>query len=116
MSELTPEEFWSILHSSPEPVAVFYRLYYDDLGAPIIYSMESLSGNYIDVDPDIYALAPFNVRVVDGKLTYITPKFNVSKLQPTESHGVACSPCDVCVIVTVDQPHIKWNTVTNEIN
>ena len=115
MNELTAEEFWSTLHAAPEPSPVFYRLYYDDDGTPIIYSMEELPGNYIDVDQQTYVLTPFNVRVVNGKLTYIKPVVTVKKLQPN-INGTACDPRDVCVVVDADQPHIKWTIVNNEID
>jgi len=116
MSEITEKEFWSILQTIPEPKQIFYRLYYGDNGAPIIYSMEDLPGNYIDIDQQTYVLAPFNVRVLDGKLTYIKPVITVKKLQPTKVSGTACDPCDVCVVVSPDQPHVKWTIINNELN
>lgn len=115
MSELTPDEFWSILHNAPEPTPIFYRLYHDKDGHPIIYSMEELPDNYIEVDQETYVLAPFNVRVVNGKLTYIKPVVTVKKLQPGIT-GTSCDPRDVCVVVSLDQPHTKWTIVNNEIN
>jgi hypothetical protein len=116
MSELTEKEFWSALKSIPTPAPVFYRLYYNDDGTPIIYSMEKLPGNYIEVDQQTYVLSAFNVRVVDGKLVYIKPIITVKKLQPNTVTGIACAPHDVCVIVGSDQPHIKWTIVHNELN
>jgi len=113
---MTPEEFWSVLHNIPTAPEVFYRLYYDDDGAPIMYSMEDRPGNYIDVDPQTYAIAPFNVRVVDNKLTYIRPKIAIKKLHPAIADGVACDPRDVCVVVDSEQLHTKWTIVNNEIN
>ena len=116
MSELTEQEFWSILQAVPEPNPVFYRLYYNDDGTPIIYSMEQLPDNYIEVDQQTYVLAPFNVRVVDGKLVHIKPIITVKKLQPNTINGTACDPRDVGVVVDVDRPHTKWTIVNNEIN
>jgi hypothetical protein len=112
---MTEEEFWTILHSAPEPTPAFYRLYYSDTGVPIIYSMEEFPDNYIEVDQQTYVLAPFDVRVVDGKIIYIKPVVTVKKLQPSDT-GLACDPNDVCIIVKQDQPHIKWTIVNNEIN
>jgi hypothetical protein len=113
---MTEEEFWKILQDVPEPTPIFYRLYYSDNSAPIIYSMEHLPGNYIDVDQKTFVLAPFNVRVVDGRLTYIKPTITVKKLQPTQVNGTACNPQDVCIVVGQDQLHTKWNLVNNELN
>ena len=112
---MNEEEFWAILKDIPEPKQIFYRLYYKDNGSPIIYSMENLPGNYIEVDQPTYVLAPFNVRVIDGKLVYIKPVVTVKKLQPSID-GTACNPHDVCIVVDIDQPHTKWTTVNNELN
>jgi hypothetical protein len=116
MSELTPDNFWSILHAMPEPMTVSHRLYYDNAGNLIMYSMEDLPGNYIQVDPATYALAPANVRVVDKKIIYIKPAITVKKLQPNNSNGTTCDPRDVCVVVRPDQEHTKWSIKTNETN
>jgi hypothetical protein len=115
MSDITEEDFWSILRSMPGPKQVFYRLYYNDAGSPIIYSMEDLPGNYIEVDQETYVLASFNVRIINNKLTRTNPMITVKKLQPSID-GTACNPQDVCIIVDADQPHIKWTTVSNELN
>ena len=116
MSEITENEFWSILQAMPEPKPIFHRLYYSDSGSPIIYSMEDLPGNYIEVDQKTYVLAPFNVKVIGGKLTYIKPVITIKKLQPNDLYGTACDPRNVCVVVDENQPHIKWTTVNNELN
>jgi hypothetical protein len=113
---MTEEDFWKILQAIPEPKQVFYRLYYNDDGSPIIYSMEHLPGNYIEVDQSTYVLAPFNVRVINGKLVYIKPVITVKKLQPNNLNGTACDPRDICVIVDTTQPHVKWTIANNEIN
>ena len=81
---MTPEEFWATLHAMPEPQPVFYRLYYNDDGTPICYTMEDLSGKYIEVDQETYALADYSVRVVDEKLIKIVPKRTVQKLSPNK--------------------------------
>jgi hypothetical protein len=112
---VTEEEFWAIFYTVPEPKPIFYRLYYNDDGTPIIYSMEDLPGNYIEVDQQTYVSTPFNVRVIDGKLTYIKPVVTVKKLQPADS-GVACDPRDVCVVVADSQPNQRWTIANNEIN
>jgi hypothetical protein len=116
MSEMSPDEFWQILHSPSESKPIFYRLYYDDTGDPIIYSMEDLPDNYIEVDQKTYVLAPFNVKVIDGNLVYIKPVIIVKKLQPSANAGTTCDPRDICIVVDTDQPHTKWTTVNNELN
>jgi hypothetical protein len=109
MNEMTPDEFWAILHSMPEPGPVTYRLYYNDLGDPVIYSMEDLPGNYIEVDAEAYAIASFNVKVVNNALIRVEPKIVVHKLQANTAAGITCHPADVCIVVDHTQDHIKWS-------
>jgi hypothetical protein len=99
-----------------EPQPVSYRLYYDEHGKPVIYSMEHLPGNYIEIDPQTYAIASFRVQVVDQKLIYVQPKIQVKKLRPDIATGTPCSTVDVCVVVAEQQPHTKWTIVNNEID
>ena len=106
---MTPEEFFAILHSASEPASVFFRLYHDEQGRPVCYSMEDLPGNYIEVDSDTYRLASYNVRVIDGVLTYIDPGTHHSKLVPSTESGMACHVYDICVIVDRSGPHQKWS-------
>ena len=111
---MTPEEFWDILHAMPEPLPVFYRLYYNEAGQPVCYSMEDLPGNYIDIDAETFALAPANVRVVDHKLRYITVRTS-DKLVPGTS-GTQCHPQSVAVIVKENGTHWSKQTYGLESN
>jgi hypothetical protein len=99
-----------------EPQPVSYRLYYDKHGTPWVYSMEDLSGNYIEIDPQTYAVASFRVRVVDQKLIHVQPKIQIKKLQPDTAIGTPCSTVDVCVVVSEQEPHKKWKISNNETN
>jgi len=108
MSQETTDNFWKALREIkwPEPTPIFFRLYYKEDGGPIVYTMEDLPGNYIDVDRDTYQLASMEVRVVDGKLVKLAQS-KVNKLIPSDT-GTHCHPQDVCVIV--DQPNfIAWS-------
>jgi hypothetical protein len=78
--------------------------------------MEDLPGEYIEVNAETYAIASFNVRVVEQKLIHIRPRISVQKLQPHTDTGTACDPRDVCVIVSEQHSHTKWSTVNNELN
>jgi hypothetical protein len=99
--------------SIAEPAAVFFRLYYDENGSPISYSMEDLPGNYIDIDADTYRLSSPRVQVINGKLIHITPKKTVTKLVPG-SVGTSCLPDNISIIVDEQQPHTKWSLKSNE--
>jgi hypothetical protein len=111
---MTPEQFWSILHNMPEPLPVSYRLYHDDQGQPLFYSMETVPGTYIEIDQATFARSASNVRVRDGRLVEITWA-TTTKLVPGNS-GSPCHPDNVAVIVTEDQPHTRWSKRTYESN
>lgn len=109
---MSPEEFWNILNSMPEPKPVEHRLYYDSQGDPVVYSMDDLPGNYIQVDAETFARSPRNVRVVNGELRYIHTAQG-HKLVP----GPAGKPCDlrdISVVVDATQPHQRWSRRTYE--
>jgi hypothetical protein len=111
---MTPEEFWSILHNMPEPRPVFYRLYHDDQGHPLFYSMADEPGTYIEIDQAIFSRGAMNVRVQDGQPVEITWA-TTTKLVPGNS-GSPCHPDNVAVIVAENQPHTKWSKQTYESN
>ena len=112
----TTENFWlALAEPVPEPVPIFFRLYYNERGEPVSYSMEDLPGNYIEIDAETYQRSRFNVQVVDGKLVHIIPKKFTSKLKPGNT-GTTCAPDNVSVVVAQDQPHIKWSLKSNESN
>lgn len=110
----TEKNFWE---SWAQPVAVpaliFFRLYYNNDGSPICYSMEDLPGNYIDIDAATYQLSPRQVKVVNGALTNIAPKKLLTKLVPGII-GTPCSPDNVSIVTTQQQQHTKWRLKTHE--
>ena len=102
---MTDEEFWAALTPIADPVYI-YRLYHDDNGVPLFYSMEDLPGKYVELDQQTFANMPSNVRVVDGKLAYLKSSVAL-KLQPSNT-GTPCHPQNVSVVVSETQAHIKW--------
>lgn len=104
---MTPEEFWAIWQAVEKPKPLIYRLYYDENGLPLFYTMEDLPGNYIDIDQTTYHLSPSNVKVVNGKLIHLNNNI-LSKLVPGD-YGTACDPRDICVVVDPQTPHLKWS-------
>jgi hypothetical protein len=99
----------------PDPVLPSYRLYINEDGSPKCYSMDVMSDKYIEVDAETFALRPWNVKVVEGKLLYINPLITVKKLYPNYHTGTACHRLDVCVVVLQDQDHQLWSIKTNEV-
>ena len=112
----TTENFWlALAEPVPAPAPIFFRLYYNECGEPVTYSMEHLPGNYIEIDAETYRRSLSNVRVVDGKLVPVVYKRPTSKLKPG-TVGTPCSTENVSVVVAEDQPHIKWSLKSNESN
>ena len=111
MSNETTDNFWAAWAAwdRTEPPPVFYRLYYDDAGMPIVYSMEDLPGNYIDIDHATYARQSYHVRIVDQQLVIVEARTAaLAKLTPGTENGTPCAPSDVSIVVSALAPHIKW--------
>jgi hypothetical protein len=118
MSEETTRNFLNVLQSFewPEPMPVTYRLYHDEQGRPLIYTMEALPGTYIEVDQATYVKASYHVMVRDNKLIVLQPKTSVSRLVSDPEVGTPCDFRDVCVVVDPSRQHKKWTKQTNDIS
>ena len=110
---MTPDEFWKILHDVPDVATTVRRLYYNESGEPLFYSMEDLPGNYIDIDQETFARASSQVRVRNGQIVSTATHRVTRKLAPSDI-GTACDSRDVCVVVDQNLPHIKWTIKTYE--
>lgn len=108
--ELTPERFWEIMAAMPEPQPVFYRLYHDDQGQPLFYTMEDVPGTYIEITAEQYRDYDFRVQVQDGQLIKVSWT-TTQKLERSDS-GTPCHPDNVAVVVSMDQPHQCWSKQT----
>jgi hypothetical protein len=97
-------DFWNN-YTWPETKPVFFRLYYDDAGYPICYSMEDLPGCYLEITAEQYAESNHRVRVQNGKIIK-QQHATTSKLVPSLI-GTACCPEDV-TIVTHAEHNQKW--------
>ena len=110
----TEENFWKAwAEPVPVPAPVFFRLYYDEHGRPLSYSMEQQSGNYIDIDAVTYQLSSQRVQVIEGKLVHIIPKKTVTKLVPGPM-GTPCLINNISIVVDQQQPHTKWSLKSHE--
>lgn len=98
------EDFWKS-YVWPEPATIFYRLYYNDQGMPIAYSMEDLPGKYIEITAEQYAVSDPHVRVKNGQLIKTTT-CAISKLIPA-ADGTPCA-VDNITIVENTQHNQKW--------
>ena len=111
---VTEQEFWAVIAAMPEPKPVFFRLYHDDQGHVLFYSMEDVPGTYIDIDQETFAKSLTNVRVRDGRLIEIAWTTS-AKLIPGNT-GTACHPDNIAVVVSEQQPNTKWSKRTYESN
>jgi hypothetical protein len=111
---MTPDELWSILHSPVDQQCLFYRLYHDEQGVPLYYSMEDLPGTYIELTQEQYNQGASNIRIRNNSIVELTWE-TTSKLVPAES-GTCCAPCNVSIVVAVQESHIKWNKKIYENN
>jgi hypothetical protein len=111
---MTEEEFWAALAPPPAPAPLCYRLYYDDQGMPLFYSMQDVPGNYIEIDQETYNSSPLHARIVDGKLKILTMS-PIAKLVVSK-HGTACAVNNVCVVVDESTPHTNWSLKKHDPN
>jgi len=102
-------EFWKN-HQWVEPKPVSYRLYYNEQGLPVEYSMQDNPGAWLELTPEQFAMADMRVRVVDGVLT-LPPPPAPPRLVVAES-GTPCHPWSVLLIVDARQPHRSWRQET----
>ena len=109
---MTPEDLRQLFQAAPEPQQPFFRLYHDDQGNPLFYSMADEPGTYIEISQEEYHCNASNVRVRNGQMVEVT-WVTTTKLVPSNS-GSPCHPDNVAVIVAEDQPHIKWSKRTYE--
>ena len=118
MTNETTRNFLQVMESFqwPEPKPISHRLYHDEQGRPLCYTMEDVPGTYIEISAYDYARASFQVRVQDGQLVDIQPKAVTTRLQIDPISGTPCDVSDVCVIVELDKPHRKWRNMINEID
>jgi len=72
------------------------RLYHDEDGKPLFYTVDDLEGDYIVIPTEDLASARYDVLVKNGKLT-LPEKHNYQKLTPQDT-GTECYVNDVSII------------------
>ena len=113
------EEF-VVLFQAPKVEPLEYRLYYGDQGEVLCYTCDKnadIQGNYVVIDRMTFAEMRFDVRVIDGQVSRITPNAIVSKLMPNNIEGTSCHPSDISIIVdeSYDGEILKWKQVSYEL-
>lgn len=86
--------------------AVSYRLYYNEQGSPVCYTMEDLPGQFVEITAKQFARSDSHVTVRDGAI-HATPAPRPLQLIPA-AHGTPCAVHDVSIVVDSQQPHLTW--------
>jgi hypothetical protein len=106
-------DFWKN-YVWPEQKPITYRLYYNDQGAPLFYSMEELPGKYLEITAEQFHFSDFKIRVKNGKIEPL-PQNLLPKLIPSNT-GTPCHSTDVTIIVNDTVNATYWNLKTHDTN
>ena len=105
------EELWSLVNAM-EPQVPSYRLYYDQQGAVLFYSMEDCPGQWIEITAEQFAQADNHVRVVNGQLVPMLRTMS-RKLVPGDG-GTGCAVDNVAVVCAQGEFGKSWYLKTYE--
>ena len=100
---------WSFLsdRKSVKVVHREHRLYYDQDGTPICYSMQELEHDYIVVTPEQFATARYDIKVIDKKIVYPRRGSIRRKLAPSDQ-GYLTDKEDICLPGTSRHWNLKY--------
>lgn len=108
---MTPEETKKLMdfiaRSSNPPQEVVYRLYYDEAGNVITYTIDELPGKYIVVSHKQYTEARTNVTIVDDKIVEAKRRILLEKYVKNLDGGVKTSKYDINIISDIDSVYWK---------
>ena len=110
------KEEYILIWEAPKIVPPEFRLYYDDTGKVLCYTCEKLEGNYIVIDSITYAEARPDIRIVNGKISTVSPHLVISKLVMDDTQGKSCSIDNISIIVENNEVESKkWKLKTYEL-
>jgi len=92
-------------------VELEYRLYFDNQGSPLYYTMDKPDGQFISITLEQYQRSNYNVKVINGKIKELTN--NIVKLVPATS-GTACHVNDISIVADDTSKKQHWKLKTNE--
>lgn len=110
---MTEDQLAKMFQAIPEIKPAIPKLYYNEQGYPIVYTTDTLDGNYIEVDAETFAVASHRVRVVNGELKHIPPAVYIHKLTPSDT-GTQCHANDISVVTKNSGTY--WKRKTYESN
>lgn len=105
------------MNNISDSVMYEYRLYYDDAGNPIRYSMQSLEGNYITVTRDQYVAARMDI-VVRNREIISKRNFRRVAVYEKNSSGIKTSKYDINILLSDDDvaEHNFWKLTEYDLN
>jgi hypothetical protein len=118
MSTDTNQHDHIVIWEQPKLEPPEFRLYYDDKGAVICYTGDkSMTGNYIVIDAQTFAAARPDIKIIDGKISTVSPKSVVYKLMPNRDEGVECIADDISIVTdsSYDGKTTKWKLKIYEL-
>lgn len=96
------KEDYVMVFEAPKIEPPEFRLYYEeDTGKVLFYTCEKPEGKFIVIDSITFACARQDLRVVDGRLSTVTPASIISKIIPSDT-GTKCLKEDVSIIASDD--------------
>lgn len=107
---MTPEQLSQLCAQQCDPPEVFFRLYHDQQGRPLFYSMQDVPGTYIEISQEDYNRSSGHVRVRDGRIVAVTWQ-TAQKLTPGDT-GTCCDTRDVAVVTSM--PGTYWSKQSYE--
>jgi hypothetical protein len=118
MSTDDNQQDYIVIWEQPKLEPPEFRLYYDDKGAVICYTGDkSMTGNYIVIDAQTFAAARPDIKIIDGKISTVSPKSVVYKLMPNSDEGVECIADDISIVTdsSYDGKTTKWKLKIYEL-
>lgn len=94
------DAFWQAASEhnwTPPELKQEFRLYYNQSGDVLYYSMEDLPGTFLVIDRLTFDQQRFDIKVKDGKIAKLNHPASW-KLAPGNT-GTACHPDDIAIVV-----------------
>ena len=111
LATVTEQEFFDIWLNVDSPRPVTYRLYHDEHGRLLFYSMEDRPGLWVEIDQTMFSRSPSRVRVINKQVHELAWRQSV-KLRPGQT-GIPCYSGDVTIVH--DSPDARrWAITAHE--
>jgi hypothetical protein len=87
-----------------------YRLYYNDDGIPLFYSMEELEGKFIFVELPVFESSRYDIKIVDGKIRSLNDTVSKYHLVSVKTKTtVMCDQDDISILNIKKKSYKLWD-------